>query len=103
MTGGWQDPYCIPGSRTLINKLGERDAEILAVTEVQVTTARLLQLAQRPIGGSFDLGHRQAIHRHIFQDIYEWAGQMRTVEIGKGSTQFMPHSMIPRVLPPTGA
>jgi cell filamentation protein len=38
--------------------------------------------------GTFDLTHLRAIHRHLFQDIYEWAGELRTVEISKGRQQF---------------
>jgi cell filamentation protein len=38
--------------------------------------------------GAFDLAHLRAIHRHLFQDIYEWAGELRTVEINKGGHQF---------------
>src|SRR5690606_15090999 len=38
--------------------------------------------------GSFDLKHLRAIHRHLFQDVYDWAGELRTVEIFKGGSQF---------------
>jgi cell filamentation protein len=38
--------------------------------------------------GQFDLAHLQAIHRHLFQDIYDWAGELGTVEINKGGHQF---------------
>ncbi|WP_197735645.1 Fic/DOC family protein [Allostella humosa] len=38
--------------------------------------------------GSFDLKHLRAIHRHLFQDIFDWAGEIRTVEIAKGGNQF---------------
>src|SRR5207248_10992290 len=38
--------------------------------------------------GDFDLAHLRAIHRHLFQDIYEWAGELRAVEISKGDQQF---------------
>jgi cell filamentation protein len=38
--------------------------------------------------GSFDLDHLRDIHRHLFQDIYEWSGALRTVEISKGRQQF---------------
>jgi cell filamentation protein len=38
--------------------------------------------------GRFDLAHLRAIHRHLFQDIYDWAGELRTVEISKGRRQF---------------
>jgi cell filamentation protein len=30
----------------------------------------------------------KAVHRHLFQDVYQWAGQIRTVEISKGGSQF---------------
>jgi cell filamentation protein len=36
----------------------------------------------------FDLRHLKAIHHHLFQDVYDWAGQVRTVEISKGGSQF---------------
>lgn len=38
--------------------------------------------------GNFDLGHLRAIHRHLFQDIYDWAGELRTVEFFKDGHQF---------------
>ena len=38
--------------------------------------------------GAFDLAHLRAIHRHLFQDIYDWAGEVRAVEISKGEQQF---------------
>lgn len=38
--------------------------------------------------GDFDLKHLCAIHRHLFQDLYDWAGKIRTVEISKGGSQF---------------
>ncbi|WP_245582391.1 Fic/DOC family protein [Neorhizobium lilium] len=38
--------------------------------------------------GNFDLKHLRAIHRHLFQDVYDWAGDVRTVEISKGGSQF---------------
>jgi len=38
--------------------------------------------------GAFDLTHLRAIHRHLFQDVYDWAGELRTVEIDKGGHQF---------------
>ena len=45
--------------------------------------------------GSFDLAHLRAIHRHLFQDIYDWAGELRTVEISKGDQQFQFRQYIP--------
>jgi len=56
--------------------------------EGEATLARLLQLQERPIVGNFDRAHLQAIHKHIFQDVYEWAGKLRTVEIAKPGSPF---------------
>ncbi len=38
--------------------------------------------------GDFDLRHLRAIHRYLFQDVYDWAGDIRTVNISKGSSAF---------------
>ncbi len=47
-----------------------------------------------PPTGNLDLAHLQAIHHHLFQDVYEWAGKLRTVEINKGGTQFLPSAFL---------
>ncbi|GAB4361000.1 MAG: hypothetical protein Kow0026_23780 [Oricola sp.] len=38
--------------------------------------------------GAFDFAHYRAIHRHFFQDVYDWAGEVRTIRTGKGSNWF---------------
>lgn len=43
----------------------------------------------------YDLPHLRAIHRHLFQDVYDWAGELRTVEISKGNQQFQFRKYIP--------
>lgn len=80
------DPYVYPGTNVLRNRLGIRDARTLDFHEREIVTQRARQDVPT---GNFDLRHLQAIHRHLFQDIYEWAGQSRTVEIGKGGQAFM--------------
>lgn len=45
-------------------------------------------------GGEFDLAHIKAIHRHLFQDVYRWAGETRTVELSKGGHNFQPVAYI---------
>ena len=44
---------------------------------------RLYELLNKPIKGNFDLKHLQSIHKYIFQDLYIWAGEIRTVDIAK--------------------
>ncbi len=77
--------YCYADSDVLMNKLGIRDMEQLQLMEKRLTMLRILELLERPVQGEFDLKHLQAIHRYIFQDIYEWAGKIRTVDIAKGN------------------
>ena len=49
---------------------------------------RSLELIERPLSGFFDIEHLQGIHRYLFQDVYEWAGDFRTVDIAKGNSYF---------------
>ena len=79
------DPYVYPGTRILRNKLDIRDAGMLDLAERRLTTIRARQGIPR---GDFDLRHLKAIHHHLFQDVYDWAGQVRSVEISKGESQF---------------
>jgi cell filamentation protein len=79
------DPYVYPGTRVLRNRLGITDGAALD----QVERRFVVQRSREGIpDGAFDLVHLQAIHRHLFQDIYDWAGEIRTVEISKGTQQF---------------
>ena len=77
--------YCYPESDVLINKLNIKDRDELFEAEKQLTFVRLQELQLNPIEGKFDFDHLKAIHRYIFQDLYDWAGEERTVEIGKGN------------------
>ncbi|MFO0701174.1 MAG: Fic family protein [Nitrospira sp.] len=49
---------------------------------------------RQPIPGAFDLPHLQAIHRHLFGDLYEWAGQLRTVDLTKDTSRFAHHAYL---------
>lgn len=79
------DPYVYPGTHILRNKLNIRDADTLDLAKRRFATIRTPQGVPQ---GNFDLRHLKAIHHHLFQDIYEWAGQLRIVEISKGGSQF---------------
>ena len=78
--------YCYPDSDVLVNKLDIRDPNKLQIFERKLTMLRLLELIDKSIEGKFDLKHLQAIHAYIFQDVYDWAGKIRTVDIAKGNT-----------------
>lgn len=77
--------YCYPDSNVLRNRKNIRDAKELYDAEIHYTSYRLYELQKSPITGRFDFKHLCAIHRYIFQDLYEWAGKPRTVDIGKGN------------------
>ncbi|MDB5431911.1 MAG: putative adenosine monophosphate-protein transferase y4lH [Caulobacter sp.] len=79
------DPYVWPGSRILRNRLGLKDEARFDYTERELVLQRI---AEGIPTGRFDLAHLRAIHRHLFQDIYDWAGEIRTVEIAKQGHQF---------------
>ncbi len=83
-----RDPYAYPDLDVLRNKAGIRDAQQLRQFEYRKSTERILELAENPIKGRFDLGHLKAIHKYVFQDVYEWAGQIRTVQISKEDSLF---------------
>ncbi|OCW97548.1 putative adenosine monophosphate-protein transferase Fic [Alishewanella sp. HH-ZS] len=84
--GVGQDPYCYPNSSLLINLLDLKSEEELTAAEVEFTSYRLSTFIPDFDNLSFDyLCH---IHYHLFQDLYSWAGQIRTVDIAKQSTHF---------------
>lgn len=84
----FSDPYVYPGTQVLKNKPGIRSEQGLAVYEYEQTAFRIDELREKPIAGRFDLNHLKAIHKHLFQDVYAWAGEVRSVLITKGGSQF---------------
>jgi cell filamentation protein len=90
-----QSRYCYPGTSVLINKEDLRDQVILSRFENTATTLRGGQLKYEPIYGNFDLKHVQKIHGHLFQDVYPFAGKLRTENIAKGSFSFCSSEYIP--------
>lgn len=80
------DSYCYPPDYSVLkNKLGLKSRAELDMAERLLVSQRMEQGCPE---GNFDLAHLQAIHRHLFQDIYAWAGEIRTVEISKGGQDF---------------
>ena len=75
-TAAWER-YVYPATGVLRNKLGVTDPRVAVEIERGATTARLADLPQTPHTPE---GYK-AIHRHLFQDVYEWAGQVRQVEM----------------------
>lgn len=81
------NPYLVPGTATLRNLLAITDPDELARFETNASVARIAQLLaglQAPRPTRWDLEHLQAVHRHIFGDVYDWAGTIRTIAMSKG-------------------
>ena len=83
--------YTNPQNGVLRNLLGIENKNDLSFAETVTTTKRATELEANPIivvsaDSLFD------IHRYLFQDVYEWAGKQRTVEISKDGKQFFPIS-----------
>jgi cell filamentation protein len=77
--------YCYPDSYVLRNRFDIRDAETLNTAEREFVSAKLAHIKGNPIKGKFDLNHLCSRHRYLFCDIYDWAGELRTVNIAKGN------------------
>ena len=82
------DPYVYLGTDVLKNKLGIKNSTVLALREEQLTSIRMLQLTQKELPRSITFKQICLVHRHIFSDLYDWAGKIRTGSISKGRTQF---------------
>lgn len=80
------DPYVDPDTGVLVNLLGLSDAEQLQAAEADLAFARTELLELHPLPGDYDVAHLQAFHRHLFGDVYPWAGDFRTVNIARSAS-----------------
>ena len=90
------DPYTYPGTDILQNRLGLIDDATLNEAERRLTLARGAQAARLTFPGTAD-GYR-SLHKHLFQDLYDWAGEDRSVTIAKGGSSFAAPPYIAREL-----
>lgn len=82
------DRYVYPGTSVLKNKQGIENAAQLEIIERTITADNIRDLRCDGITGAFDVVHLQSMHKRIFGDIYEWAGEFRDIRIYKGGTEF---------------
>lgn len=89
----WNGYFVDTESEVLRNLLGIEDSQVLADAENDLVEFRTAELREQPglVRRTFDLPHLQALHRQLFQDVYEWAGDLRTVGLAKGGGEsFVP-------------
>ena len=79
------DPYCYAGTDVLINKLDLRDRAELESFEQEMVLTRGDEALPT---GRLAVRHFKSIHAHLFQDVYDWAGMVRTVRIGREGSWF---------------
>lgn len=78
-----KDPYVYEDTGTLINKLGIKDYEKLRKAEADISFVKLLSVDANVDCHKFDLEYIQNIHKYVLGDIYDWAGEFRTVPMEK--------------------
>jgi len=81
---------CYTDTTILINKLDIKDEALLNEVEATLVSAKTAIWENEPLSNTFDFVHYKVIHRFLFEDLYEWAGQIRTVDISKKGTRFCP-------------
>lgn len=82
------DPNVYPATNVLRNLRGIRDADPLTKFEMDMTTRRVTELEHSRTRGRFDAAQMQGIHKYIFQDVFDWAGKFRTVNISRSGDSF---------------
>ena len=78
-----KDIYVYEGSNVLKNKLNIKEQKLLSDAEADYVSMRLRELAVSPLRGNYNIQHFLQMHYYIFQDIYDWAGVPRRVNIEK--------------------
>ena len=78
---------------TVENRLNITDSEKLAREEERISKKKAVQLFDRKLLDTFDVGTfagLAAIHKYLFEDIFDFAGEIRTVNLAKGNFRFAP-------------
>ena len=87
------DFYCYPDSAVLKNKLDIKDWETLEKAEREITGLKAVQFSDSPFPDELNFNYIKKLHKFLFQDIYNWAGETRKVDISKGNI-FCQHELI---------
>lgn len=100
------DPYTVPGTNVLKNKLGITDLHELLRVEAEHSSIWIRILRIAPLDGNYDVDHLRTFHRFLFTGIYDWAGEFRIINIykpeqvlgGKASIEYSDYKNIERDL-----
>lgn len=86
--------YCYKDSNILINKLNIKNYSLLDETERVIVALKLYELGKRKVIDNVDLECFKNIHKYLFEDIYDFAGKFRNVNIAKGSFKFAEYQFV---------
>lgn len=90
---GEDNMYCYPGTNVLKNKADIKDAKELDEYERGVTFLMDAKFSEHPLKGDIDFDYVKRLHKFLFDKIYDWAGEIRKVDISKGNV-FCLHELI---------
>lgn len=79
---------CYEGTSVLINKFNIRDESQLDIIEQGITSALIAKAFIEIPFKNIDFDFYKMLHKYVFADIYDWAGQIRNVNISKKGTNF---------------
>lgn len=77
------DRYVDPVTKVPYNRLGLRRRSEIVAADYKMTDIRLVQLLLDPVRGLYDLDHLERMHRHIYADLYDWAGEFRDINFSR--------------------
>lgn len=85
---------CYPGTTVLINKLGLQNQDALDEVETVAVALRSIEIESEQSDAPFTFDFYCNLHKRLFGDLYEWAGELRTIDISKKGTAFYPASSL---------
>ena len=83
---------CYPGTTVLINKLGLKSQEALDNVESVTVALRSAEIESEPPDAPFTFDFYCGLHKRLFGDLYDWAGELRSIDFAKKGTFFYPAS-----------
>ena len=87
------DYYCLENSLVLKNKLNILDEGELNEAERKITSLKAAKFLNNPLAGELNFDYIKKIHKYLFDEIYDWAGEIRKTDISKGNI-FCQHELI---------
>lgn len=84
--GTGEDPYTYKNTDVLINKFGIDDSALLEKAEQEFTQLAAAEIQLQP--APYNFAYYCELHYLLFNQLYGWAGEIRTIDISKGNTRF---------------